>query len=327
MSIATLSAAPGATAHSTPGEAAPAAGREVFPAPAPASFHGVWVPLVTPFHDEGPDLAALRRLVRHYRGAGVDGLVVCGSTGEAAAMDEYEQLTTLDTVLDEAGALPVVMGLAGNHQRDVLRRLAVFATRPLAGLLAPAPYYVRPSQAGLLSYFEALADASPAALLLYDIPYRTGAQIETATLLRLADHPNIRAIKDCGGSVEKTQALIAHGGLQVLAGEDLHVLSTLALGGSGLIAASAHVRPDLFVALYQAMQAQQVALARQLFHALAPVMKLLFAEPNPGPVKGLLARQGMMRAHVRAPMAPAGAALVDQLDAAVAELDRRYPCA
>ncbi|MEJ2896937.1 4-hydroxy-tetrahydrodipicolinate synthase [Bordetella avium] len=290
-----------------------------------ASFQGVWVPLVTPFDEEGPDLFSLRRLMRQYRDAGVDGVVVCGSTGEAAAMDEYEQLAVLDTVLDEAGALPVVMGLAGNHQRDVLRRQAVFNTRGLAGLLTPAPYYVRPGQAGLADYFRALADASAVPLILYDIPYRTGEHIDIDTLLVLAEHPNIRAVKDCGGSLDKTQALIAHGGLQVLAGEDMQMLGTLAMGGSGLIAASAHVRADLFVAMYQAMQAQQVALARQIYHALAPVMRLLFAEPNPAPLKGLLARQGVLREHLRAPMAPASLALISQLEAAVAELDRRYP--
>ncbi|AHV94638.1 dihydrodipicolinate synthase [Bordetella holmesii] len=166
----------------------------------PVSFHGVWLPLVTPFHEDGPDLFALRRLMRHYLQTGIDGVVVCGSTGEAAAMDEYEQLAVLDTVLDEAGPLPVVMGLAGNHQREVLRRQAVFTSRPLAGLLTPAPYYVRPGQVGLADYFRALADASAVPLILYDIPYRTGAQIETSTLLALAEHPNIRAIKDCGGS-------------------------------------------------------------------------------------------------------------------------------
>lgn len=291
----------------------------------PASFHGVWVPLVTPFNEDGPDLFALRRLTRHYCQAGVDGLVVCGSTGEAAAMDEYEQLVTLDTVLAEAGEVPVVMGLAGNHQRDVLRRQAVFTSRPLAGLLTPAPYYVRPGQAGLADYFRTLADASAVPLILYDIPYRTGAQIEIDTLLALAEHANIRALKDCGGSMDKTQAVIAHGGLQVLAGEDMQMLATLAMGGSGLIAASAHVRPDLFVALYQAMQAQQVALARQIYHALAPAMRLLFAEPNPAPLKGLLARQGLLREHLRAPMAPASLALISQLEAAVAQLDQRYP--
>lgn len=289
-------------------------------------FQGVWVPLVTPFaRDAAIDGQALRRLVRHYAAAGVHGLVVCGSTGEAAALDDAEQLAVLDTVLDEAGALPVVMGLAGNHQGHALHRLAAFATRPLAGILAPAPYYVRPGQHGARDYFRTLADASRAPLVIYDIPYRTGTSLHADTLLELASHGNIAAVKDCGGSLDKTVALIAHGGLQVMAGEDLQALATLCLGGSGMIAAAAHIRPDLFVALHRAVQAQQLDTARRLFHALAPVIRLVFAEPNPGPLKAWLAQQDLLHDCLRAPMPGASAALAAQLGAAVAALDRDFP--
>ncbi|WP_407849647.1 4-hydroxy-tetrahydrodipicolinate synthase [Bordetella petrii] len=292
---------------------------------AAAVFQGVWIPLVTPFTAHGVDGGALRRLVRHYAAAGVDGLVVCGSTGEAAALDDAEQLAVLDAVLAEAGRLPVVMGLAGNHQGHVLQRLAAFGTRPLAGVLAPAPYYVRPGQQGALAYFQALADASRVPLVLYDIPYRTGAVLDTDTLLALAGHANIVAVKDCGGSLDKTVALIAHGGLRVMAGEDLHTLSTLCLGGSGMIAAAAHIRPDLFVALDRAARAQQLEPARRLFHALAPVIRLVFAEPNPGPLKAWLAQQGLLSDVLRAPMPRASEALAGQLAMAVAALDRQFP--
>ena len=122
-------------------------------------FQGIWIPLVTPFSGGAVDGGALRRLVRHYAAAGVDGLV-CGSTGEAAALDDAEQLAVLDAVLNVADGLPVMMGLAGNHQGHVLRRLSAFGTRPLAGILAPAPYYVRPGQAGASAYFRCLADAA-----------------------------------------------------------------------------------------------------------------------------------------------------------------------
>ena len=162
-------------------------------------------------------------------------------------------------------------------------------------------------------------------LALYDIPYRTGAALDTATLLELAAHPNIAAIKDCGGSLEKTVALIADGRLQVMAGEDLQTLSTLCLGGSGIIAAAAHIRPDLFVALYRAVREQRLDQARALFLALAPMIQLAFAEPNPGPVKAQLARQGLLTDELRAPMPAASAALADRLQAAVAELDRAFP--
>lgn len=206
----------------------------------------------------------------------------------------------LDAVLEEAGALPVAMGLAGNHQDHVLRRLARLGERPLAGVLAPAP------------------------LILYDIPYRTGAQLDTATLLALAEHPNIAAVKDCGGSVNKTLALIAHGGMAVLAGEDLQGLGTLCLGGTGMIAAAAHVRPDLFVAMHRAVRAQQLGQAQRLFLALAPVIRLLFAEPNPAPLKALLASQGRLRNEMRAPMLPAAEALTRRLQAELDVLDRAF---
>jgi 4-hydroxy-tetrahydrodipicolinate synthase len=289
-------------------------------------FQGVWVPLVTPFSGGAVDGGALRRLVRHYAAAGVDGLVVCGSTGEAASLDDAEQLAVLDAVLTEAGRLPVIMGLAGNHQGHVLHRLSAFGTRPLAGILAPAPYYVRAGQEGAAAYFRRLADASRFPLVLYDIPYRTGTTLETSTLLSLAAHPNIAAIKDCGGSLDKTLALIADGQMNVLAGEDLQTLSVLCLGGAGMIAAAAHVRPDLFVAMYQAVRAQQLDVARRLFHALAPVIRLAFEEPNPGPLKAQLGRQGLLTEELREPMPAASAALAARLDAAVAGLNRQFPC-
>jgi len=290
-------------------------------------FQGVWVPLVTPFSGGAVDGGALRRLVRHYAAAGVDGLVVCGSTGEAASLDDAEQLAVLDAVLAEAGSLPIVMGLAGNHQGHVLQRLSAFGTRPLAGILAPAPYYVRAGQEGAAAYFRCLADASRFPLVLYDIPYRTGTTLDTSTLLALAAHPNIAAIKDCGGSLEKTVALIVDGQMNVLAGEDLQSLSVLCLGGTGMIAAAAHLRPDLFVAMHRAVRDQRLDDARALFHALAPVIQRVFAEPNPGPLKAQLARQGLLSNELRLPMLPASAALGERLDAAVTALDRQFPVA
>ncbi|SDC51437.1 4-hydroxy-tetrahydrodipicolinate synthase [Cupriavidus sp. YR651] len=285
------------------------------------SCHGIWLPLVTPFLHDDVDHAALRRMVDHYRRTGLAGFVVCGSTGEAAALDEAEQLAVLDTVLEAAGGLPVMMGLAGNHLGHVLARLERFGDRPLAGVLAPAPYYIRPSQEGLRDYFRWLADRSRAPLVLYDIPYRTGATLTLDTLLALADHDNIVAIKDCGGNARTTQALIADGRLAVLAGEDDQLLGTLALGGQGAIIASAHCRPDLFVAIWRAVAEGRLAEARRLFHALMPLVQALFAEPNPGPVKALLARQGWLRDALRTPMTPASAALADRLAALVDDLE------
>ncbi|AKM28900.1 4-hydroxy-tetrahydrodipicolinate synthase [Pandoraea faecigallinarum] len=298
--------------------------------PAPSGFRGIWLPLVTPFTrtrtgtGEPVDHAALRRLVEHYRQSGIAGFVICGTTGEAAALDDAEQLAVLETVLAHANGLPVIAGLAGNHLPHTLARLDALNTLPLAGVLAPAPYYIRPSQAGLLGWFRTLADRAGAPLVLYDIPYRTGATLALDTLLMLAGHGNIRGIKDCGGNALTTQALIADGRLSVLAGEDHQLLSTLTMGGHGAIIASSHCRPAHFVALYRAVQSQQLDVARVLFHAVMPVVKLLFAEANPGPVKAWLAREELLEDVLRAPMTSASPALAQQLVDAVAAVDAAF---
>ena len=220
-------------------------------------FQGIWIPLVTPFSGGAVDGGALRRLVRHYAAAGVDGLVVCGSTGEAAALDDAEQLAVLDAVLNVADGLPVMMGLAGNHQGHVLRRLSAFGTRPLAGILAPAPYYVRRTGRRVRLFpLPGRRLALPAGAVRHSLPHRRGAGHGHAA--GAGGAPEHRRHQDCGGSLEKTVALIADGRLQVMAGEDLQTLSTLCLGGSGIIAAAARIRPDLFVALYRAVREQRL---------------------------------------------------------------------
>ncbi|WP_211472262.1 4-hydroxy-tetrahydrodipicolinate synthase [Collimonas humicola] len=276
-------------------------------------FTGIWVPLVTPFSHGQVDHAALRKLVHRYAEAGVSGLVALGTTGEAAALDQLEQRAVVATVVEAAAGLPVVVGLAGNHHGQLRENLLHFSAADIAGFLIPAPYYVRPSQQGLLDHFSILADASPVPLVLYDIPYRTGVQIELQTLLTLAAHPQIQAVKDCSGSPATTQALIANGRLQVLAGEDGNVFNTLCMGGSGAIAASAHVQPQRFVALYRAVSEQRLHDARAIFHELAPLIRLMFAEASPGPVKAMLAQQGWISDELRAPMTKASPALRAQL--------------
>ncbi|MES2530884.1 MAG: dihydrodipicolinate synthase family protein, partial [Pseudomonadota bacterium] len=236
--------------------------------------------------------------------------------GEAAALDDDEQLAVFATVAEAAPALPRIMGIGGSHLGQTLAWVRRLAALEPAGLLVPAPSYIRPSQAGLIDWFRAIADASAAPVLLYDIPYRTGSTLTLETLLTLASHPNIRALKDCGGDAAKTRALIADGRLQVLAGEDAQMFSLLAEGGSGAIAASAHVQPERFVRLIKLLADGHIAEARAEWQALAPLIGLLFAEPNPAPVKALLALEGAISAELRAPMTAASAALTERLRAA-----------
>ena len=289
-------------------------------------FSGIWVPLITPFADGEVDHAALRALVHRYADAGIAGLVALGTTGEPAALDDAEQDAVLATILDEARAaahsthgadaraLPVLVGVSGNHTASMKERIEQLNALPIAGVLMAAPYYIRPSQAGIVGHFMALADASDKPVVLYDIPYRTGVRLELDTLLTLAAHPRIEAVKDCAGSLDTTLALIRDGRLQVLTGEDINIFSTLCLGGSGAIVASAHLRPERFVALYRALSNGQFDEGRRIFHELAPLIQALFAEPNPAPVKALLAAQGLIRNELRMPMTPASDALAARLE-------------
>ncbi len=266
------------------------------------SFTGIWVPLVTPFRGGAIDFAALQEIARRIVDAGVSGLVVCGSTGEAASLSESEQLAALDAVLEAVPQCPVVMGLAGNNLPAVLDRMQLIQRRPVAGLLVPPPYYIRPSQAGLIDYFQTLENAAAVPLIVYNIPYRTGVAIELSTFQALAQHERIVALKDCGGDPMLTMKLMMDTKLQLLAGEDHLFLSTLCLGGSGAILASAHIRPDLFVRVAQLVQHGELTEARKIFYRLLPLIQLLFREPNPGPLKAALSTMGWLSDELRAPM-------------------------
>ncbi|WP_295537353.1 4-hydroxy-tetrahydrodipicolinate synthase [uncultured Pseudacidovorax sp.] len=290
--------------------------------PTPPDFSGLWVALVTPFHADGAvDHAALAALARRLAAAPIAGFVVCGSTGEAAALDEAEQDAVLATVAQAAPGVRRIMGVSGQHLCRTAARLRSLAGAGLAGVLLPAPVYIRPSQAGLLHWFGQLADRSPAPVLVYDIPYRTGSTLARETLLSLAAHPRIAGIKDCGGDADKTRALIADGRLQVLAGEDANIFATVAEGGAGAIAASAHVHTARLARVIALLREGRLAEARALWQPLLPLMEALFAEPNPGPMKALLAARGEMAAVLRAPMTAASEALCARLQALDAAVD------
>lgn len=272
-----------------------------------SSFQGIWVPIVTPFQDGAIDFIGLHRLVGHLLEKHVAGIMVCTTTGEAASLSRQEQLAVLDAVLQWVPAQQVVMGLAGNNQIELLHFQSEILQRPVAGLLVPAPSYIRPSQAGLEAFFRTVADASSVPIVLYDIPYRTGVTFEQATLLSIVKHPRISAIKDCGGNLANTLALLASGDVNVLCGEDVQIFNALCLGASGAIAASAHLHTEAFVALCQQVRDNQLAEARATFFTLLPLINTMFMEPNPAPVKAGLALQGLIGSELRAPMQAASA--------------------
>ncbi|MFZ6655263.1 4-hydroxy-tetrahydrodipicolinate synthase [Undibacterium sp. TJN19] len=294
-------------------------------------FSGIWVAIVTPFThemhdihgtpgDAALDLPALKSLASQLIATGVAGLVVCGSTGEAASLSHEEQMQVLDAVLEVVPASQVIMGLCSNNMQNVMHRLHVIAERKIAAVLVTAPYYIRPSQAGVIDYFHTIANASAVPIVLYNIPYRTGVNMELPSLQQLARHPNIVAIKDCGGDQQATMQLIIDADIQVLAGEDQQVFNTLCLGGAGAIIASAHIRPDLFLRMHEQIRAGQLGEARTIFYHLLPVMQALFEEPNPAPLKAVLASTHAMHNVLRPPMQLATAAMQDKMQGVLERL-------
>jgi 4-hydroxy-tetrahydrodipicolinate synthase len=259
--------------------------------------------MVTPFRQGQVDLDAAQRLASHLVAKGVHGLVVCGTTGEACALDDSEQEMLLDAVLAAVGRdCPVMMGIGGSDTRSVVAQARRYNKHDIAGFLLPAPAYVRPSQEGLLRHFEAVAQSTGHDIVLYNIPYRTGVNIELSTLLALACNPRFVAIKECGGNMNQLMDFINETPLSVLGGEDALILPTLCLGGKGAIAAAAHIHPELFVALYECVSSGDLIKARKIFQLLLPLIRVLFSEPNPGPVKAALARDGWIKDELRLPM-------------------------
>jgi 4-hydroxy-tetrahydrodipicolinate synthase len=266
-------------------------------------FSGIWVPLITPFTPDGRiDFDKLRSLVAELREARIAGLVVFGTTGEAATLNDDEKKLVLGCVLRECGSMPIVVGASGITADEVCDQLAAYDSLPLTAALVTPPYYVRPSQQAIIEFFGDVAARTMRPLIVYDVPYRTGVHMELETLRALGRIASVVAIKDCGGDARKSQALIADGRLAVLSGEDHSIFTTIAQGGAGAIAASAHLHPRLFVAMHLALLEGRLEDARTLHHALAPMIEALFSEPNPAPLKAVLSRRDGGHPTVRRPL-------------------------
>jgi 4-hydroxy-tetrahydrodipicolinate synthase len=286
------------------------------------SLHGIWAPLVTPMHHGDIDLSRLQNLAAGLIAQGVHGLVVCGTTGEAPQLDLAEQSAVLAAVLETAHKrCPVLMGIGGSDTFAAASRVLRFDDMELAGYLVSTPAYVRPSQEGLLRHFETIADATDHPIVLYNVPARTGVNLELETARRLSERKQFAAIKEAGGSLRQMTDLVQHTTLAMLCGDDALLFASLCAGGHGAISASAHIRADLYVQLYDLVRAERLVEARALFQKLLPMIRLLFSEPNPAPLKAALSMQGLMRDELRLPMTPATDSCKTGLAAALEALD------
>jgi 4-hydroxy-tetrahydrodipicolinate synthase len=286
-----------------------------------ARLEGVWLPLVTPFKDGALDEAALAALVGRYVGAGLDGLILAATTGEGLTLDagELERLVK-GAAESAAGAVPIYLGLSGSDTRKLLKALAETRRWPIDGYLVACPYYSRPSQEGLRLHFTALAERIDKPIAVYNIPYRTGVNMTNETLLRLAELDAIVGVKDCCADPAQSFALLRDRppGFSVMTGEDALFFSAVAQGADGGILAAAHVAPEAFVEIRNALLTGRRHAALERWKELEPIVRLLFDEPSPAPIKHWLWRAGLLPSpELRLPMTPASAALAARIDAAI----------
>jgi len=287
--------------------------------------HGIWLPLITPFLDGEVDETSIRRLVRHYAAAPIDGLILAATTGEGLTLDEAETERLIKTVRVELATtnwrMPLFLGLSGSDTRKGVKSLRHTANWPIDGYLIACPYYTRPSQEGLYRHFSALAENTPRPILIYNIPYRTGVNLGNETMLRLAEIPNIAGVKDC--CADPTQSFDLQRdrppGFAVLTGEDALFYTALTRGADGGILASAHIDPRGFAMVRDRFLADEHANALTAWRALVDLPRLLFAEPSPAPIKHWLWRIGLIdSAELRLPMTPVSDGLAKRIDREIA---------
>jgi 4-hydroxy-tetrahydrodipicolinate synthase len=285
------------------------------------TLSGCGTALVTPFKRNGQvDEAALHRFVEWQVAEGIHFVVPCGSTGEAATMTPAEHRRVVEiTVEAVAGRVPVVAGAGSN---DTARAIATSKEMKAAGathLLHVSPMYNKPPQRGIVAHFRAIADAVDLPIVVYNVPGRTGSNIEARTTIELAKVAGIVAVKEASGNIGQIADIIRDrpSGFSVLSGDDSLTLPVMALGGEGVISVTSNVTPRLMAQLCDACAATDLGAARTLHRKLQPWMAAAFVEPNPIPAKAALAMMGMIENVLRLPLVPLSEASVSAVQAAL----------
>jgi 4-hydroxy-tetrahydrodipicolinate synthase len=272
------------------------------------TFQGSLVAMVTPFHDGKVDEGKLRELVEFHVANGTDGLVPVGTTGEAPTLSHDEQKRVVEIVIQQArGRIPVVPGTGSYSTADVIAMTRHVAHAGAAGALVVTPYYNKPTQQGLYEHYKAIAQAVPdLPLIVYNIQGRTAVNVETDTLARLAQIPNIVGVKEASGSLDQMTAVILACGpdFTVLSGDDNLTLPLMSVGGRGVISVLGNFLPREVSDVTHAALEGDWKRARDQHLRLYPLCKAMFLETNPIPVKEAMAMLGMIRAEWRLPMCP-----------------------
>ncbi len=286
---------------------------------------GCGTALVTPFRrDSDVDEPALHALVKWQVESGIDFLIPCGTTGEAATLTESEWLRVIEVVVEAtAGRVPVFAGCTHNATHEAVARVKkLHRVRGLTGVLTANPYYNKPGQEGQYHHFRAIAEATDLPVLLYNIPGRTGANLEPATVLRLAEIENVIGIKESSGNIAQITELLttASRGFKVFAGDDSVALPVIALGGTGLVSVASNVIPEQMSRMVRAALDNDWDAARRINRQFFRLMQAHFWEASPAPVKAVLAMIGRGEDALRLPMVPVSDGTRRKLERLVSEL-------
>ena len=285
-------------------------------------FRGVYPAITTPFReDDRTDVDCLRENARRLEDAGVSGLVPVGTTGESATLTHDEHVHVVETVVD-AVSIPVIAGAGSNSTREAIELAGRSADAGADALLLISPYYNKPEPAGMETHFEAIADAVDLPQIVYNVPGRTGRSIDIGSVVRLASHENVRGYKAASGDLERVGEIIERTQKEefdVLSGEDALTLPSLSLGATGAISVVANVEPERTVTMVEAALDGEYDRARALHRELGPLMRALFWETNPIPVKEALAIRDLAPARTRSPLSRLSADRRDALEAILAD--------
>lgn len=290
-------------------------------------FQGTATALVTPFLSDGSvDEKALRRLVDFQIREGIDMLVPCGTTGEGATLDQKETERVVAIVLEQAaGRVPVIVGAGSNSTAKAIQQTKQARKAGADAVLSVGPYYNKPTQQGFYDHFNAIAESESIPIIVYNVPGRTGSNIEAKTMLRLAEVPNIVAVKEASGNLGQIMDILRDrpADFRVLSGDDAIALAVVAMGGDGVISVVSNETPGMMRELIDAALDGDYEKARRLHYRLLPLMNANFIESNPIPVKAAMAMMGLLEENYRLPLVPISAANREKLRKVADELGLR----
>lgn len=272
-------------------------------------FKGTGVALVTPFKtDFSVDIEALVRIVNHVIDNGADFLVVLGTTSEAPTLTQEEKNLVINTILEtNADRLPILLGMGGNNTQAVVEAVKAQDFAGIDGILSVVPYYNKPNQRGMKAHFEAIADASPVPVVVYNVPGRVGVNLQAATCVELAKHPNIIAVKEASGNLQQIMEILRDkpADFDVLSGDDGITQPLMALGATGVISVAANAYTSQFSRMMKAQKEGKTDEALCLHYAMLKMNQLIFADGNPAGIKCLMSHMGLCENVLRLPLVTA----------------------